>query len=87
AAEPLYLLLASLGHPDAHEAVRTLTLSAQKDGKTLENAAFSDPGIAAYIEKMSDAQKKILKDPISYSGIAAEKTKRITEYWKKKLGD
>src|SRR5262249_45260386 len=29
-AEPLYIILAALGHPDAHEKVRTLTLEAQR---------------------------------------------------------
>jgi len=85
AAEPLYILLASLGHPDAHEKVRTLTLLTQKEGKALEEIALNDSEIKAYLEKMTAEQKKILSNPSTYTGIAAEKTKVIGESWKERL--
>lgn len=85
AAEPLYILLASLGHPDAHEKVRNLTLTAQKDGKGLEEVAFSDAEMAPYLARMTDAQKGILKNPASYIGISAKKALKVAENWKKKL--
>ena len=34
-AEPLYILLAYLGEPKAHETVRLLTLEAEEQGPTL----------------------------------------------------
>jgi adenylosuccinate lyase len=86
AAEPLYLILASLGHPDAHEKVRALTLEAQKGGKPLEIIALEDVEMKSYIAKMTPTQKEILKNPASYSGIATAKTKAITADWRKKLG-
>ncbi|MEK9177207.1 MAG: lyase family protein, partial [Patescibacteria group bacterium] len=85
AAEPLYITLASLGHPDAHEKVRTLTLAAQKEGKPLEAVAMEDAEMKPYVAKMSASQKAILKDPASYTGIAGEKAKTIAAAWKKKL--
>ncbi|MDE2079349.1 MAG: adenylosuccinate lyase [Patescibacteria group bacterium] len=85
AAEPLYILLASLGHPDAHEKVRTLTLEAQQGGETLEDVALADAELAPYLEKMTDAQKNILKNPASYTGVAAKKAKKIAAEWKKNL--
>ncbi|MDE2020659.1 MAG: adenylosuccinate lyase [Patescibacteria group bacterium] len=85
AAEPLYILLASLGHPDAHEKVRTLTLETQKGGKSLEDVALADAELAPYLEKMADVQKNILKNPASYTGVAAEKAKKIAREWKKNL--
>lgn len=85
AAEPLYILLASMGHPDAHEKVRALTLSAQKEGKSLEEVAFTDAELKPYLDKMTAAQKSILKNPASYSGIAAKKAERIASDWKKRL--
>ncbi len=85
AAEPLYILLASLGHPDAHEKVRNLTLLAQKDGKSLEEAAFADAEMKPYLDKMTDAQKGILKDPGTYTGIAAKKAKKVAEHWRDTL--
>ena len=84
AAEPLYILLASLGHPDAHEKVRTLTLAAQLQGDTLEKLAMADSELEAYFAKMTDAQKNILKNPSSYTGIAAQKARKIAGEWRKK---
>ena len=82
AAEPLYILLASLGHPDAHEKVRNLTLTAQKEGKTLEDVAFADSEMKPYLDKMTAKQKNILKNPASYTGVAAKKAKKIVQSWK-----
>lgn len=85
AAEPLYILLASLGHPDAHEKVRNLTLTAQKESKSLEDVAMSDSEMKPYLDKMTDKQKAILKNPASYVGISREKTKSIIASWQKTL--
>jgi adenylosuccinate lyase len=85
AAEPLYLTLAFMGHTDAHEKVRELTLAAQKEGKPLEEVAMADKEVAGYIAKMSPAQKAILKNPSSYTGIAAKRALEISAEWKRKL--
>jgi adenylosuccinate lyase len=85
AAEPLYILLASLGHPDAHEKVRNLTLVAQKEARSLEDVAFADSEMKPYLDKMSDKQKGILKNPASYIGISAQKSKEIAGRWRKEL--
>jgi adenylosuccinate lyase len=81
AAEPLYILLASLGHPDAHEKVRNLTLTAQKEGQSLEGVAFADAEMKPYLDKMTAKQKEILKNPSSYIGVAAKKAKKIAQNW------
>ncbi|TAJ13887.1 adenylosuccinate lyase [Patescibacteria group bacterium] len=85
AAEPLYILLASLGHPDAHEKVRNLTLTAQSERKGLEEVALSDADMIPYLAKMTDAQKDILKNPSAYTGISAKKAKKVAENWTKRL--
>ena len=85
AAEPLYLMLASMGHPDAHEKVRALTLAAQKEGKSLEDVAIGDAEMKPYLAKMTDAQKNILENPASYTGIAAKKAKKVSADWEKRL--
>ncbi len=86
AAEPLYLLLASLGHPDAHEKVRTLTLEAQKSNKSLQDIAMNDTELKDYIGKMTPIQKGLLENPASYIGLASKNTFEITANWKKILG-
>ena len=85
AAEPLYILLASLGHPDAHEKVRNLTLSAQGANKSLEEVAMADSEMAPYLAKMTDAQKNLLKNPSMYTGIAGKKARKVAENWRWKL--
>ncbi len=84
-AEPLYILLASLGHPDAHEKVRTLTLQAQSERKTLQDIAQADPELDPYLKQMTDHQRAIISDPSLYTGIAAAKAFAIAERWSKRL--
>lgn len=85
AAEPLYIMLAAMGHPDAHEKVRALTLKAQGGNKPLEEIVLADHEMQEYLEKMSKRQKEILSNPSLYTGIAANKVATVIKNWKKKL--
>ncbi len=80
-AEPLYIILASLGHPDAHEAVRALTLHAQTCDKPLEEVVVADDAMQPYLVRMTDYQRQLLNDPTSYTGIAAAKARSVANYW------
>jgi adenylosuccinate lyase len=86
AAEPLYIMLAALGHPDAHEAVRELTLQAQREDRPLEEIALTDKTLKPYVAKMTPSQKRILANPSLYTGIAAKKARAVAKKWKKDLG-
>jgi len=81
-AEPLYLLLAAKGHPDAHEYVRERTLEADKTGKPLMEIAENDPELKTFLEKLSPQQLGILKNPEKYTGQAEAKTTEVCNYWK-----
>jgi adenylosuccinate lyase len=85
AAEPAYILLAAHGHPDAHEAVRKVTLKAQQSGQPLGEVLFADEELRPYLEQLTDEQREVLRDPSSYTGIAARKTEAICEYWEQRL--
>ncbi|MGD9497242.1 MAG: adenylosuccinate lyase, partial [Armatimonadota bacterium] len=85
-AEPAYILLAALGHPDAHEAVRKLTLEAERSGRTLGEVLQSSEELAAYWSQLTDRQRELVLDPAQYTGIAAEKTRRICDLWEGRLG-
>jgi len=85
-AEPLYIILAALGHPDAHEKVRTLTLQAQREAQPLEEVVVGDAEIKDYLERMTPYQRQILSNPSLYTGIAAKKAKSVAERWKQQLG-
>ncbi len=82
AAEPLYIMLAALGHPDAHEKVRELTLHAQKINSSLEAVALLDNELVPFIAKMTKKQKGILANPAEYTGVAARKATKIAKNWK-----
>ena len=85
-AEPLYIILAALGHPDAHERVRMLTLEAQWQKRPLEEVLADDAELQTYVEKMTPHQRQILINPQFYTGIATKKAIAIAERWKQKLG-
>jgi adenylosuccinate lyase len=85
-AEPLYILLASYDHPDAHEAVRKLTLKVEESDRTLRDLIETSSELKPYWQKFTSRQKEILFNPEKYTGIAAEKTEKVVEYWAEKLG-
>jgi len=84
-AEPLYILLAAYNHPDAHEAVRQLTLKAQSEKKPLQDLIKKEKSLQPYLKKINKAQLKIISEPENYIGIASEKTRSICGFWKNEL--
>ena len=85
AAEPAYILLASAGHPDAHEYVRKLTLLAQQQQKGFQDVLFNDAAAQPYLKKLTKQQLQLLQNPELYTGIAARKTEKVCGYWEKEL--
>lgn len=85
AAEPAYILFAAYGHPDAHEAVRKLTLCAQRDARPLAECIFDDEELKPWLAKLTEEQLCVLRDPTCYTGYAAEKTEAICAYWEGQL--
>jgi len=85
-AEPLYIILAALGHPDAHEVVRNLTLQAQREKHSLGEVMARDEELRPYLERMTSRQRQILAEPSLYTGIAAKKARAVAERWKERLG-
>ena len=84
-AEPLYILLASLGHPDAHECVRRLTIKSLEANRSLSVMAMEEESLKPYLEKFTDSQKEIVSSPSKYTGIASKKAERVIEFWQRKL--
>jgi len=85
AAEPAYILLAAHGHPDAHEAIRKLTLEAQASGRPLGELLPQSKELAPYLEKLTDTQRALLRDPKLYLGAAVEKTEQLCAVWEERL--
>ena len=84
-AEPLYIFLALHGHENAHEAVREISLEAEKNGKTIFEIAKAKKELKPFFEKFSGKQKEILENPEKYVGLAEKKTEQICGHWKKEL--
>ncbi len=86
-AEPLYILLAFHGHPDAHEKSRQLAMRAREAGESVLELARRDPDTAGYVEKFTPEQELVLKDPVTYyRGIASQKTQKICDHWEEQIG-
>ena len=62
-AEPLYILLAAYNHPDAHEAVRQLTLKAQSEKKPLQVLIKREKSLQPYLKKFN--KNSVLIIPLS----------------------
>ncbi len=84
-AEPLYVLLAKYGHTDAHEAVRRVTLEAERTGRTVLEIAAQDEDLRGYLKKLTPAERRICERPEEYIGIAPEVTRSVTALWRERL--
>jgi len=84
-AEPLYILLAVSGHPDAHEYVRGKVMESIKEKKPLYKLIMEDKSIKGYLEKIDERQKEILHNPSKYTGISSKKVEKIVNLWKERL--
>jgi adenylosuccinate lyase len=85
AAEPLYVLLAKYGHPDSHEAVRKLTLEADRSGRTVLEVAAQDAELRGFLKKLTPAERRTLERPEEYIGLAPEVARSVTALWREKL--
>lgn len=86
AAEPLQLILSSLGLPDAHKKVKLLTQIAKRDGLSLESVVLVSTEMQPYLKRMTEHQRVILSDPFQYIGIAPQKARDVANRWKQQLG-
>lgn len=85
-AEMLYIILACIGHPDAHEKVRTLALATGKKKISLKEAIAHDQEIRPYLNRITEKQKQLLSNPEKYIGIADTKAQKIAKLWQQRLG-
>src|SRR6516164_9122876 len=76
-AEPLYVLLAMHGHPDAHEKARVLARDARLGKRPLAQLLREDASIASSLVKMLPEQLDILDDPARYLGAAEQRTRAL----------
>jgi adenylosuccinate lyase len=82
-AEPLYVLLAIAGHPDAHEAVRKISQRSIEEKKSFRQLVKTDPALARYFSRISRAKWSVVENPRLYVGIAPKKARNVAYRWKK----
>lgn len=86
AAEPLYLLFEKHGHIQAHEKSKELAHTALAKAMSLADIIVKDAEAKKYWDKFSQSEKNIIISPeIYYTGLSAEKARRIAADWKAKL--
>jgi adenylosuccinate lyase len=80
-AEPLYIMLALQGYPNAYDEVMRLSREGQRSRVKLMDLAWQHPELSKYLEKLSPEHKAILKDPSLYVGDAPARTIATCDYW------
>lgn len=83
--EPLYLLLAGYGHPNAHEYVAELADAAMRTGKPLLEVARGRKSLKPYFAQFTPEQVAVLEDPKKYLGLASAKAASVADHWEEVL--
>ncbi len=83
-SEPVYILMALGGDPDAHEGVRTATLRVEKSGEKLtdvlrHNSAAWDALTRQLSQAIGKSADTFFDDPANYRGLAAEQARALAE--------
>lgn len=86
-AEPLYILLAAHGHPDAHEAVRLLSMEARSERVTIRELVDRKPEYSDFLRRLTPAQRDFLDRPETYIGRSIERTEEICRRWQRVIDD
>jgi adenylosuccinate lyase len=81
-AEAAYLLLALSGHTDSHEAIRTVTLAADRDGTDFTTALRNERELWERISRQLESVRgldaeEFFARPATYRGLAAERALAI----------
>ena len=84
-AEPLQIILSSLGHPDAHRYVGELADKSYEIGTPLIDLVREDPELQPYLQRFTEDQLGILTNPSSYLGIAPQKALAVANSWSHRL--
>ena len=82
-AEPLYILLALHGCPNAYERVRKLAREAREQSKSIMELARQDPKLRAFISKMRPEQQQVLDSPSKYTGQSSVRAAAVCGHWRR----
>jgi len=86
-AEPIYILLAYNGFPDAYDYTRKLVAESYRTGRKLTEILFEDEKLKPYLKNLTDEQKAIIQNPTLYTGVAQKRTIEICDKWEAKFNE
>ncbi len=80
-AEPLYIILALNGYPDAYDITMRLSREAQAEDRRIMDLAIQHSELRPLFEAMSPVHRSILENPDLYIGDAVGRTDATCEHW------
>ncbi|MCH8293888.1 adenylosuccinate lyase [Candidatus Poribacteria bacterium] len=83
-AEPIYLLMAYYGLPDAYDYTRTLVAQAHQTKRSLVELLWEDETLQPFLEKLTDKQRQILHHPTKYIGASIQRTHATCDEWEER---
>ena len=84
-AEPIYLLMAYYGFPDAYDHTRKLIGQVHQTGKSLTTLLWEDETFRPFLDKLTERQREALRDPTNYIGAAVRRTYATCDEWEKRI--
>ena len=84
-AEPIYLLLAYYGFPDAYDHTRKLVSQVHDQGATLTDLLWSDSNLRPFLNQLTETQRQTLQDSTRYIGASVQLTHKTCDEWEKKI--
>ena len=83
-AEPIYLLMAYYGLPDAYDHTRKLVSQVHQTGRKLTDLLWADETLRPFLEQLTDKQREALRDPTKYIGASVGCTHTTCDEWEKR---
>ena len=84
-AEPIYLLMAYYGFPDAYDHTRKLIGQVHETGKSLTTLLWEDETFRPFLEKLTEPQRQALRDPTNYIGASVRRTHATCDEWENRF--
>jgi len=84
-AEPIYLLMAYYGFPDAYDHTRKLVAQVHQTGHTLTELLWADETLQPFLDRLTETQREALRDPTKYIGASVHQTHVTCDAWEQRV--
>lgn len=84
-AEPIYLLMAYYGFPDAYDHTRKLIAQVHETGKSLTTLLWEDETFKPFLDKLTEPQHEALSAPTNYIGASVRRTHATCDEWESRM--